>query len=208
MPPNQYKSPWTPEITEWCRALYFKGGMFTAQIAAELGPGFNKNQVIGKIHRMGWNKHPDSPYPRKWGIKDIRERQSAPRPKRNGGAVISALKSIDKSPPKPKWSPKMPPADAPKFDITEPVELTMDDIVSPLEQRVTIWELTDKTCRWPYGSAETEIFFCGALPIEGLPYCPDHCRMAYQVPRSREQRRVDAERAARMRAAKGKTEAA
>lgn len=43
-------------------------------------------------------------------------------------------------------------------------------------------ELKDKMCRWPIGDPKDDDFmFCGCLAVAGLPYCPDHSRLAYQA---------------------------
>jgi GcrA cell cycle regulator len=58
----------------------------------------------------------------------------------------------------------------------EPVEL-----VIPVEQRRTLLELNEDTCRWPIGDpAGSDFYFCGGKPLTGLPYCTHHSRVAYQ----------------------------
>ena len=50
-------------------------------------------------------------------------------------------------------------------------------------QHKTLFELTNKTCRWPHGRPGTDrFFFCGAPEADlerGIPYCPAHMRRAY-----------------------------
>jgi GcrA cell cycle regulator len=50
-------------------------------------------------------------------------------------------------------------------------------------QHKTLFELTNKTCRWPHGSPRIgRFFFCGAPEADlerGIPYCPAHMRRAY-----------------------------
>ena len=39
----------------------------------------------------------------------------------------------------------------------------------------------DRHCRWPVGDPRSPDFrFCGCVAHEGLPYCVDHARIAYQ----------------------------
>ena len=46
----------------------------------------------------------------------------------------------------------------------------------------SLFELGPETCRWPISSPGAADFcFCGNRPIEGLPYCPGHSRLAYRV---------------------------
>ena len=46
----------------------------------------------------------------------------------------------------------------------------------------TIFELTDSTCRWPIDNPGRipAFLFCGEEPVEKLPYCKCHARMAYR----------------------------
>ena len=44
-----------------------------------------------------------------------------------------------------------------------------------------LFELQQWHCRWPIGDPSSESFgFCGSRPIEGLPYCATHARLAYR----------------------------
>lgn len=56
------------------------------------------------------------------------------------------------------------------------------DAAIPLEQRKTIMQLTEKTCKWPVGdSRSSDFFFCGAEQAGGFyPYCVFHHRAAVQ----------------------------
>lgn len=72
--------------------------------------------------------------------------------------------------------PKMPPQA--RAEPAEPVSAT----------NCTIMDLTNDACRWPlFEGSEPfhEKFFCGAMAIEGLPYCDFHCVRAYQPARNR-----------------------
>jgi GcrA cell cycle regulator len=45
----------------------------------------------------------------------------------------------------------------------------------------SLFELQQWHCRWPIGDPSSIDFaFCGAKPIDGLPYCPTHARAAYR----------------------------
>lgn len=82
------------------------------------------------------------------------------------------------------------------------------DIVIPVEQRRSLVELTDKTCRWPIGDpGKEDFYFCGGHPHSDKPYCAYHCRIAYQpkqlrpLPQRGAQNRDDATRHFREQAA-------
>jgi GcrA cell cycle regulator len=48
---------------------------------------------------------------------------------------------------------------------------------------VSMIDLKERMCRWPSGDPQEEGFsFCGCDSVPGLPYCPEHCHVAYQVP--------------------------
>jgi len=52
-----------------------------------------------------------------------------------------------------------------------------------VRQHTTLFDLTNKTCRWPHGQPGTNnFFFCGALEADleqGIPYCTRHMQRAY-----------------------------
>ena len=49
------------------------------------------------------------------------------------------------------------------------------------EQHCSLLELSEERCRWPINSPGEEDFcFCGNRPLQGLPYCAGHSRLAYQ----------------------------
>jgi GcrA cell cycle regulator len=51
---------------------------------------------------------------------------------------------------------------------------------------VKMSELKDRMCRWPIGDPrEPNFHFCGGPGVPGLPYCPEHAKMAYQAARTR-----------------------
>jgi GcrA cell cycle regulator len=42
-------------------------------------------------------------------------------------------------------------------------------------------ELSEQRCRWPISTPGLADFcFCGNTPLEGLPYCAGHTRLAYR----------------------------
>ena len=45
----------------------------------------------------------------------------------------------------------------------------------------SLLELSEERCRWPISTPGAEDFcFCGNTPLEGLPYCAGHTRLAYR----------------------------
>ncbi len=57
-------------------------------------------------------------------------------------------------------------------------------------KRLTLMQLTERTCKWPVGDPATEDFwFCGLPSAPGKPYCETHVSVAFQPMSSRRDRR-------------------
>ena len=49
------------------------------------------------------------------------------------------------------------------------------------ERPCSLFELSKQRCRWPISTPGAEDFcFCGNMPLDGLPYCAGHTRLAYR----------------------------
>jgi len=159
---------WTDERVELLKKLW-SDGLSASQIAGELG-GITRNAVIGKVHRLGLSgraKSPSAaPRPRKPRAPGHMMRLS--RPAMRGNTALAPMYEAD----------------------VEPEPELIENII-PLGQRCTLLELNESKCRWPIGDpGSTEFFFCGGAPIEGLPYCNYHSRVAYQPAAARRDRRI------------------
>ncbi|MCK5041396.1 MAG: hypothetical protein KAR62_03845 [Sphingomonadales bacterium] len=54
---------------------------------------------------------------------------------------------------------------------------------------VTLLDLTSTICKWPSGHPGDDDFqFCGKEANSALPYCEEHCAMAYQAQTPRKER--------------------
>jgi GcrA cell cycle regulator len=57
----------------------------------------------------------------------------------------------------------------------------VEDSEIPVEQRCSLFDLNESTCRWPVGDPDkADFFFCGAQPVSGCSYCASHAMRAYQ----------------------------
>jgi GcrA cell cycle regulator len=145
---------WTDERVELLKKLW-ADGLSASQIAAELG-GITRNAVIGKVHRLGLSGRAKSPS------------SSSPRPRK---ARSSGMMRIPRAAIRGNT--------ALAYDF-EP-ELEPELIEIPVEQRKTLLQLTEKTCRWPIGDPGSgDFFFCGGESVNEGPYCAYHSRVAYQ----------------------------
>ena len=56
-------------------------------------------------------------------------------------------------------------------------------------RKTSLLDLTEQTCKWPIGHpGDADFYFCGKLSRPGVPYCPDHCLMAFQAQLPRKER--------------------
>lgn len=146
---------WTDERVELLKKLW-SDGLSASQIAAELG-GITRNAVIGKVHRLGLSGRAKSPS------------SSTPRPRkaRSSGHMIRVQR------------PQVRGNTALAYDYEVEPEPELLEI--PQEQRKTLLQLNERTCRWPVGDpSSNDFFFCGGEAAEDQPYCSSHCRMAFQ----------------------------
>jgi GcrA cell cycle regulator len=160
---------WNDERVELLKKLW-SDGLSASQIAAELG-GITRNAVIGKVHRLGLSgrtKTPSSSVPRPRKPRAPSHMMRVSRPTMRGNTAL-----------------------APLYELAEEPEPEMIENIIPIGQRCTLLELSEDKCRWPIGDpGSTEFFFCGGKPIDSLPYCNYHSRLAYQpvAERRREKR--------------------
>ena len=71
-------------------------------------------------------------------------------------------------------------------DLSNSNHATAETLANVLElekksKKLTLMELTERTCKWPIGDPATENFwFCGHPSEQGKPYCPTHISIAFQ----------------------------
>jgi GcrA cell cycle regulator len=157
---------WSTERIEQLRSLWHDG-LSASQIATHLG-GITRNAVIGKAHRLGLTGRPSPIKNRAVGV--VR-----PRPPRRPRVEQVAAPRIAVAAPPPPRQVEPPPQ---RY-------VEMEDVPG-----ATILTLTDRICKWPIGDPRHPDFhFCGRASAEGLPYCADHARRAYQPPARRSSER-------------------
>jgi GcrA cell cycle regulator len=155
------KMSWTDDRVELLKKLW-QDGLSASQIAAELG-GVTRNAVIGKVHRLGLSGRgqPTS------SIKRQRRTHSTGMRRVRQMITVGNL--------------ALKPDELPHADIRP-----RRNVVVPIARKLSIFQLTEKTCKWPIGDPSHEEFhFCGHDSLENLPYCEYHAGVAYQVPEPR-----------------------
>jgi GcrA cell cycle regulator len=152
---------WTDERVELLKKLW-QDGLSASQIAAELG-GVTRNAVIGKVHRLGLSGRgqPTS------SIKRQRRTHST------GMRRVRQMITVGNLALKPD-------------ELTHADIRPRRNVVVPIARKLSIFQLTEKTCKWPIGDPGQEDFhFCGYDSLENLPYCEYHAGVAYQAPEPR-----------------------
>ena len=114
--------------------------------------GVSRNAVIGKISRLNLSRD-------KGRTQALRQRDTAPRPKASARLRQLLIKVV--------------PSEPEPLVEAEPIHNG---------HTCSLFELSKETCRWPISTPGAEDFcFCGNPPIEGLPYCAGHSRLAYRI---------------------------
>jgi len=194
---------WTDERVETLKRMWGEG-QSASQIAKELG-GVTRNAVIGKVHRLGLSnragsggnagkaatkeKAPSKPAAPKAPPKAKTKATPASKPAKeepeldeNGIPISAARRAII-----PAGQP-LPPQ--PSANEISPEALAKVNEVEKTAKKLSLMELTEKTCKWPVGDPATDDFwFCG-LPVQaGKPYCEAHVGVAFQPMSARRDRR-------------------
>ena len=204
---------WTPERVEILKKMWSEG-QSASQVAGELG-GVTRNAVIGKVHRLGLSNRGTVASKEhelegnKEGLKTLKATKK-----------LMADKKISKQPSKPNIVKEMSRINSesqkkglgkqpfqstnksiiftanqplpPQPSTSEISEETLKNVKS-LEQKskkLSLMDLTERTCKWPIGDPATEEFwFCGHTAEQGKPYCETHIEIAFQPVTARRERR-------------------
>jgi GcrA cell cycle regulator len=178
---------WTEERVELLKKLWMEG-LSASQIAAVLGDGVTRNAVIGKVHRLklSGRAKPASSAPRVRSAPRPARRPglSGPSVSRGGSSIGSHGSTIGRSARPMGGGGGMIGATALKASEEFEVEAyqlpQVQELEIPVEQRLTLLQLNEHTCKWPIGDPlSPDFYFCGQAHDEGRPYCEFHSRRAY-----------------------------
>ena len=190
---------WTDERVETLKKMWAEG-QSASQIAKELG-GVTRNAVIGKVHRLGLSNRatastakaatkdkPSKPAAAKAKPSKPAEPKSATAAKPAEPATTSAAPVVPARRPIVPAGQPLPPQ--PSANEISPEALASVREVEKKAKKLTLMELTEKTCKWPIGDPATqEFWFCGLSVQPGKPYCQAHVGVAFQPMSSRRDRR-------------------
>ena len=201
---------WTDERVELLKKMWTEG-QSASQIAKELG-GVTRNAVIGKVHRLGLSNRagagaaPSAPAasPAKPAAKEKPAAPAAPKAARPEPKAAAKAKpaseektAADEAEPIPMSAARraiipagqpLPPQ--PSANEISPEALAKVSEVEKTAKKLSLMELTEKTCKWPVGDPATDNFwFCGLPVQQGTPYCEAHVGVAFQPMSARRDRR-------------------
>ena len=185
---------WTDERVDKLKELWAEG-MSASQIAKVMG-GVTRNAVIGKVHRLGLsNRGGPGAEEGARSVEPIAVAKPAPAPAPEP-ALEPAPAPSEESLPAPAarrtapvirdaTQPRAPGAPTPE---EEAARATLAEI-EKFARRISLLELTERTCKWPIGDPTEEDFaFCGLACVPGKPYCQYHVAVAFQPMSSRRDR--------------------
>lgn len=156
---------WTEQKIQMLKDMW-GNGYSASEIAKRLG-GLTRNAVIGKAHRLKLSSRP-SPI----------KREDAVGAMMSTDAVTPLMKSSKKRVmlrPLPAVPVPMPSTIKPAKDGLRPIDSLKRG------EGIAVTKAGERHCRWPIGDPRSPDFrFCGCAAYEGLPYCIDHARVAYQ----------------------------
>ncbi|MFD1195830.1 GcrA family cell cycle regulator [Seohaeicola saemankumensis] len=206
---------WTDERVELLKKMWGEG-QSASQIAKELG-GVTRNAVIGKVHRLGLSNRagptpaPATPTAAGAAAKTETKAKAAPKPAevKARPAAKPAARPVEEdvqeagddedTDTRPVTVPHtrkaiipagqpLPPQ--PSANEISPEALAKVSEIEKKARRLTLMELTERTCKWPVGDPATENFwFCGLPTQPGKPYCEAHVGVAFQPMSSRRDRK-------------------
>ena len=202
---------WTDERVETLKRMWAEG-QSASQIAKELG-GVTRNAVIGKVHRLGLSNRVGGKEEAEAEAPSTPAAPAAAAPPRAEPAPPEAAPPRPADPVRTERPPQSVAAQVAGNVTTLPLrkaivpagqplppqpsanEISPEALASVREvekraKRLTLMELTERTCKWPIGDPATEDFwFCGLPSAAGKPYCDAHVGVAFQPMSARRDRR-------------------
>ena len=189
---------WTDDRVEILKKLWVEG-QSASQIAKELG-GVTRNAVIGKVHRLGLSNRASSSSSSKSDTKSKTSVKSMSDTKRVSNKTSASKVTSANSPSEPRSNvtslrrqiipagQPLPPQ--PSANEISPEALARVGEIEKKAKKISLLELTERTCKWPVGDPATEEFwFCGLPSQAGKPYCEAHVGVAFQPMSQRRDRR-------------------
>ena len=188
---------WTDERVELLKKMWGEG-QSASQIAKELG-GVTRNAVIGKVHRLGLSNRASGGSSTAKAEPKAKaaakpKAEAKPAPKTEPARPAAAEPAAEAKPATPARRQIIPAGQPlppqPSANEISPEALAKVNEVEKKAKKLSLMELTERTCKWPVGDPATEDFwFCGLPAQAGKPYCEAHVGVAFQPMSARRDRR-------------------
>ncbi|WP_422372562.1 GcrA family cell cycle regulator [Hoeflea sp.] len=173
---------WTDERVEKLKKLW-ADGLSASQIAAQLG-GVSRNAVIGKVHRLNLPGRAKS-----GGQSSVRTKRATAAPRAPAYAGRTAAQTTRTMSGRSSGNTALK-QDVDAVAVEDLDTRPMEDVVVPISRRLTLIELSERTCKWPLGDPLLEGFhFCGNDSDDSSPYCGYHAKLAFQPSSERKRSR-------------------
>ena len=185
---------WNDERVAILKKMWLEGNS-ASEIAKELG-NITRNAVIGKVHRLGLSNRDTNIS--KSGTSSTKAIKSV---KRGRPPKVNKEQKKRGRPEKPKVQRDLREKinnDDQSINSLANSKLSSEsnlDVVSDLSEetiknllkvetkskKISLMELTERTCKWPIGDPASDTFwFCGHESEPGKPYCKTHISIAFQ----------------------------
>ena len=194
---------WSDERVAILKKMWLEGNS-ASEIAKELG-NITRNAVIGKVHRLGLSnrdtnvsKSGSSSNTITKSVKRGRppkantetKKRGRPRNLKDARDFPEPMNGKDKS-TSSLGNTKIPNDNSLKV-VSDLSDETLKNLLKleSKSKKISLMELTERTCKWPIGDPSTDSFwFCGHESEPGKPYCKTHISIAFQPMTQRRNRK-------------------
>jgi GcrA cell cycle regulator len=184
---------WSDERVAVLKKMWLDGNS-ASEIAKELGD-ITRNAVIGKVHRLGLSNRDTNALGAGAGInkavksvKMDRPAEVDKEPKKRGRprkirATTDFHETADKGKSITATSATKRSNNSKPEVVSDLSEETLKSLlkIEMKSKKISLMDLTERTCKWPIGDPATDSFwFCGHEAEPGKPYCKTHISIAFQ----------------------------
>ena len=185
---------WNDERVAILKKMWLEGNS-ASEIAKKLG-NITRNAVIGKVHRLGLsNRDTNITKTGSTSTKAVKSVKRGRPPKVNKetkkrGRPEKLKESRDFRETKDDKDQSVTSLANTKLSSDSKLEIVSDLSEETLNnllkvemksKKISLMELTERTCKWPIGDPATDSFwFCGHESEPGKPYCKTHISIAFQ----------------------------
>ncbi|WP_040489429.1 GcrA family cell cycle regulator [Fulvimarina pelagi] len=186
---------WTDERVSTLKQLWTEG-LSASQIADKLG-GVTRNAVIGKVHRLKLESRGKTAMPAEAApveaepvgtpVETVAQPQMEVREETVVAGRFAAAATAASSAPRPQsfgaTALKLEPDEEEDYEaaLETRTDAKTGEVV-PIARKLTLVQLTERTCKWPVGDPMHDDFhFCGNSSRDSSPYCEFHAKLAFQA---------------------------